>query len=241
MASANSETVPVRVKAGNLQAYAREEPCRIRTNWFHLFPSTLPRRDAEVVPFDFATAMRESRRMQSRRCAALGLLVVAIGCSRFNVHVNRDPSVDLTQFRSWAWLPPELLEPADQRLLDRYLDRTLRATAERVLREKGYVPAAGQPPDFFLNYRLTTSDHSSPQPPYRYGLGEWWTDAAARARDSYDTGTLLVDAVLPRTHSLVWRGTASARLLPHASLEKSAHRTELVVEHILADFPARGH
>jgi len=184
--------------------------------------------------------MRESRRMRSRQCAALGLLAVAVACSRFNVHVNRDPSVDLAQLRSWAWLPPDLLEPADQRLLDRYLDRTLRATAERVLREKGYVLAVGQAPDFFLNYRLTTNDYSSPQPPYRYELGAWWSHADARARDTYDTGTLLLDAILPRTRSLVWRGTASARLLPHASLEKSAHRTELVVEHILEDFPARG-
>src|SRR5262245_12725012 len=119
--------------------------------------------------------MREEPRMRPLPRAALGLLVaVAVGCARFDVHVDRDPSVDLTQFRSWAWLPPDLQEPADQRLLDRYLDRKLRDAVERVLRAKGYAPAAGEAPDLFLNYRLTTGDHSSPQPPYGYGLGGWW-------------------------------------------------------------------
>ena len=179
-----------------------------------------------------------SARRRPQRCVVLGLLVAAaVGCTRFDVHVNRDPSVDLTRLRSWAWLPADLQEPADQRLLDRYLDRKLRATADRVLREKGVVPANGGTPDFFLNYRLTSNDRSSSAPPYRYGLGGWWSEAEARSRDSYAVGTLLLDVVLPQTRSLVWRGTASARLVPHASLEKSANRVELVVERILENFP----
>ena len=177
--------------------------------------------------------------MPALRHAALALLLaLAVACSQFDVHTYRDPSADVTQFRSWDWLPEELLAPADQRLPDRYLDRKLR-DAERVLRAKGYVRAAGASPDFFLNYRLTTVDRTSPQPPYRYGLGAWWPEREARARDSHDVGTLLLDVVSAQTRALVWRGTASARLLPHASLEKSARRTELVVEHVLEDFPAR--
>jgi hypothetical protein len=171
---------------------------------------------------------------------ALAVLLVALAaCSQFNVHANRDPSVDVTRFRTWDWLPPELLEPADQRLPDRYLDRKLRDAADRVLRAKGYERVAGKSPDFFLNYRLTTNDRSSSQPPYRYGLGTWWPERELRSRDSYDVGTLLLDVVSAQTRALVWRGSASARLLPHASLEKSARRTELVVEHVLAEFPAR--
>jgi len=178
--------------------------------------------------------------MRALRHAVLVLALAAtVACSQFNVHTNRDPSVDLTRFRSWDWLPGDLLEPADQRLPDRYLDRKLRDAADRVLRAKGYVRAAGESPDFFLNYRLTTADRSSSQPPYRYGLGTWWPERELRSRDSYDVGTLLLDVVSPQTRALVWRGTASARLLPHASLEKSARRTESVVEHVLEDFPAR--
>jgi hypothetical protein len=37
----------------------------------------------------------------------------------------------------------------------------------------------------------------------------------------------------------VWRGSASARLLPHISLEKRAERVEDVIEKILGEFPAR--
>ena len=174
------------------------------------------------------------------RHGVLALLLVALAaCSQFDVHTHHDPSMDVTRFRSWDWLPPELLEPADQRVNDRYLDRKLRDAAERVLAAKGYVRAAGTSPDFFLNYRLTTADRSASQPPYRYGLGTWWPERELRSRDSYDVGTLLLDVVSPQTRALVWRGTASARLLPHASLEKSARRTELVVEHVLAEFPAR--
>ena len=174
--------------------------------------------------------------MRLRPSVVLGLLVAG-ACSQFDVRAARDPSVDVSRFRSWAWLPPALQAPADQTLPDRYLDRKLREAAERELAAKGYVPTGGDP-DFFLNYRLTTNDRSSPQPPYRYGLG-WWGHEEARSRDTYDVGTLLLDAIDARTSSLVWRGSASARLLPHASLEKSARRTQDVVEHILKEFPPR--
>ena len=162
-------------------------------------------------------------------------LAMLAGCSSFHVQVDRDPSADIARWRTWSWLPTALQAPSDQRLPDRYFERKLESTVERELASKGYV-AASSDPDFFVNYRLTTADRVSYQMPTGYGI-DWWVQAHHASMDSYERGTLFIDVIDARTRTLVWRGTASARLLTSASLEKRAQRTEDVVEHILADFP----
>jgi hypothetical protein len=177
----------------------------------------------------------------SRRAPTIRVLLLALllaGCSRYELRIQPDPSVDVTRFRTWAWLPGELCEPADQRLPDRYIDRKLREAAARVLRKRGYEPAGDGTPDFWLNYRLTSDDASRYYVPRGYGLAQWsrWDRAGV---DTYDEGTLILDAIEVAPRELVWRGSASARLLPHISLEKRAERVEDVIEKILGEFPAR--
>jgi hypothetical protein len=165
-------------------------------------------------------------------------MAIATACTQFDVRVARDPAVDLTRSRSWAWLPADLVAPADQQLPDRYFERKLTATVDRVLSAKGFEQSAEKLPDLFINYRLTTSDRTDVDLPSGYGLG-WWAHDYRVHVDRYDVGTLILDVIDARTRTLVWRGTAAARLLPHASLEKRARRTEEVVEQILEAFPER--
>jgi hypothetical protein len=160
------------------------------------------------------------------------IVVLAVACTQFDVRVDRDPAFDLAQKPSWAWLPPELMAPADQRLPDRHLERKLATTVGSVLQTKGYRES--DRPELFVNYRLTTDAHTDVDVRPGYGLG-WW--AYRESTDRYDVGTLFLDVVDARTRTLVWRGTASARLLSHASYEKRARRTEEVVRQLLETFP----
>jgi hypothetical protein len=163
------------------------------------------------------------------------LLALGAACSQFDVRVERDPAADFGGFRSWAWLPVNLQAPMDQQLPDRYFERKLVEAVDRVLGAKGYVESAdGAAPDFFINYRLLQQVTTDLQIEPGYGIG-WW----GVTRDTYDAGTLVLDVVDARKSALVFRGTAAARLVPQASLERRAKRVEEAVEQILATFPPR--
>jgi hypothetical protein len=71
-----------------------------------------------------------------------------------------------------------------------------------------------------------------------YDLG-WWTNARMRGTDDHERGALIVDVIEANDMGLVWRGSASARLLPHGSFEKRSKRASQAVEQIMRDFPAR--
>jgi hypothetical protein len=171
-----------------------------------------------------------------RDLAIAALLGVTAACTQFEVRTAGDPGFDVAGHPSWGWLPLDLSAPADQRLPDRHLERKLVTTVGRVLQEKGYREDATAP-ELFVNYRLSSRDHTDVELVPGYGIGAWtqrhsWDD-------TYERGTLRIDVIDAGTRTLVWRGTASARLLDHASYEKRAKRTEEVVRQVLETFPRR--
>jgi hypothetical protein len=170
----------------------------------------------------------------------LALLVSGlVGCTQFDVRVRQDPTVDFSRMRTFAWLPAGEAEPADQRIHDRAIDARIRAAMEEDLRAKGYGPTGSEPPDFLLNYRLSTSPaevlHGGERG-YVGGLWAGWPGADA-VYDAHDVGTLYLAALDRQTKRMIWVGAARARLLPHISYEKRAKRADAAVQKILASFP----
>jgi hypothetical protein len=174
------------------------------------------------------------------------LLLIALllgGCSQFAVHSERDPGADFTRRRTYAWLPLSEAEPADQRVLDRYIDARIRTAVDTELRAKGYAPAGSAAPDLLLNYRLSTQPAAEMRGnPGSHFIGAgWhgWPGANAVYAKNYDEGTLYLAAIDPASRQMIWLGAASARILPWISLEKRAKRVDDAVHQILAPFPAR--
>jgi hypothetical protein len=179
-------------------------------------------------------------RSAARTAIALSVLVLA-ACSQFSVRAKQDPSADFTRLQTYAWLPLDQCDPADQRVLDRYIDTRIRKAVDRELVAKGYRPASGEP-DFWLNYRLATDvgDAVKGGRRFYYGPG-WgaWPGAETLLRESYDAGTLFIGALDGASKQGIWIGAAQARILPHISLEKRAKRADDAVHAILEDFPRR--
>jgi len=176
-----------------------------------------------------------------RTVATVGLLLASGACARFTVRADADPKVDFDAFSTFAWLPPEQAPRGDQWLQDRAIERRVQSGVEAGLRAKGYRPAEGGAPDLLMTYRLTSESRSTSGVPtaYRgYDLG-WWSGARMLKTDTYERGTLIVDAIDADAKRLVWRGSASARLLPHLSFKERAKRATQAVERIMEDFPAR--
>ena len=185
------------------------------------------------------------RSLASASAAALSLVFAVAGCSQFTVRTRQDPAEDFAALRTFAWLPVSEAAPADQRVQDRAVAARLRTGVENELRAKGYLPAEdAQPADFLVNWRITSTPTSAVRgdPLYAaWGTGWWtgWEGGAAVYSDSYDTGTLFLAILDPRSKRIVWLGAAEARLLPHISLERRLKRVDAAVGDILADFPTR--
>lgn len=173
--------------------------------------------------------------------AVLALVLFAGACSRFSVQADADPNVDFARFTTFAWLPKDQAPPVDQWMQDRAIEKRVQSGIEAGLRAKGYRPAEGGKPDLLVTYRLTSESRSSTGVPSSYSgynLG-WWSNARMMRTDNYERGTLMVDVIDAADRDLVWRGSASARLLPHISFDKRAKRATDAVERIMKDFPAR--
>jgi hypothetical protein len=54
-----------------------------------------------------------------------------------------DPNADFARLQTYAWLPLQEAAPADQRVLDRYIDSRIRKAVDRELGGKGFRPATG--------------------------------------------------------------------------------------------------
>jgi hypothetical protein len=174
--------------------------------------------------------------------AALVLSALAlVACSQFSVRAKQDPSADFSKLQTYAWLPLDQVDPADQRMLDRYLDTRIRKAVDTELGAKGYRPATGEP-DFWLNYRLATDPGDAVKGGRRFYYGPgWgaWPGAETVLRENYDAGTLYIGALDGSSRKGIWIGAAQARILPHISLEDRAKRVDDAVHSILESFPRR--
>jgi hypothetical protein len=181
--------------------------------------------------------------VRSRNVALLLLLAGLIACSQFRVRARSDPNADFDRLHTFAWLPLDQVEPADQRVLDRAVDARIRQRVDADLRARGFVPADEAGPDFYLNYRVTSSPGSAMRGPRTpYGWGGWWTGWAGAEgvySESFDVGALYLAVVDPRTRHMIWVGAAEARLLPHVSLERRLKRVDTAVYRLLEYFPPR--
>ena len=169
---------------------------------------------------------------------AVAALVLA-GCSQIRVQSDYNPRADFARLRTYAWLSdPQIV--GDPRIDSPLLDRRIRAAVERHLAAKGYQKLEDGVPSFRVAYHVylqrKTQLVAEPVGPYSY---RWWGGMTTVRTYEYDEGTLVLDVVDPQTDELMWRGTASATVDPHASVEKREERVDRAVSSILEKFPPK--
>ena len=104
------------------------------------------------------------------------------------------------------------------------------------------MPAEHDAADLLLTFRILKQDgYDDEHIPY---AAQWRRGAYVAAMhatpDSWERGTLIVDVIDRARNTLVWRGAASARLLPHTSYEATVERVQAAVADMFKAFPARG-
>jgi hypothetical protein len=171
----------------------------------------------------------------------VALVLVVSGCNQFAVRSDYDRRADFTRLQTYAWLPLSEALPADQRVMDRYIDARIRSAVDKELGAKGYRPADAKDSDFLLNYRVASEPGEAVKGMTRGDVVGWygWPGYETFRTESYDTGTLFVAVVDPPSKHMIWIGSANARLLPHISLERRAKRVDAAIHKILGSFPPR--
>ncbi|MBX3606400.1 MAG: DUF4136 domain-containing protein [Piscinibacter sp.] len=164
-----------------------------------------------------------------RRAAAAALLALTACATQPDVHADRDASVDLRAYRTFAWFDTGSA-PAYAGLWSRHLQQATRQQLER----QGYVYSEVQP-DLRVNLIVAVKDkvelRSAPTGGRLYG----WRHAGVESVP-FREGTLAIDLVDARRNALVWRGVAEGRLTD-AQVREPAQLAASAVSEIFAAFP----
>jgi len=118
-----------------------------------------------------------------------------------------DPNADLAPPRTYAWDDRATLRPphGDSIVDGAFLDRRIRAAAERELASHGYTPApAGTPPDLLVSYITGQEGVASSD---EWGVYAWWAFPVYVYEGSeYEKERVLTLELRDAGHKLVWRG-----------------------------------
>jgi len=179
----------------------------------------------------------------------LGGLVLSLsllsGCSGITVYTDYDPSLDFSQYQSYAWMPEEEPETGDYRIDNDLIRNRVRSAVDNQLQAAGFRLVSEEEASFLVIYRVALQDKtqiSSSGGSITYGSwgrGRYGSVGYGTGIDSYDytQGFLILDIMDPKSKELVWRGTAERRVDEKKSPEKADSRINQAYAKILERFP----
>ncbi len=163
-------------------------------------------------------------------------------CSSISVTSDWDPSIDFSQFETFALLE----EP--QQSVTRLVDQRIRAAIVAELTAKGLEQVdTPDKADLAIGYQVTTEERTS----YHTVDNAWrsnryWSSrahwgpslgAGRTTRIDFTVGTLVIAAFQTGDKELVWEGSASGAVNPSSGPKQSEQRINDAVRQILENFP----
>lgn len=168
---------------------------------------------------------------------ALTAVLVAVSAAAFaqNVTYDFDRTANFGAFRTYAWVKgTELDDPLNHQRIVSAVDAQLAARGFRKVEP-------GATPDVLVAYHATfdrdlqVTGFSTGWGGYRFGGNR---TGSARAEEIL-VGTLVVDVVDARTHTIVWRGVASKDVDVKASPEKREKNIQRAAGKLFKNYPPR--
>ncbi len=179
------------------------------------------------------------------RSIVLLLFVVLAGCSTMQVHSDHDPSANFAGLKTYDWTKAAKKVTGDPRLDNPALDQRIRELIQLQLAKQGYALAPGGTPDFLVGYHVALEKKlavSTMNDYYGYRAGWGWSYGAGTGTMmpqsytyEYEQGSLIIDVVNPKTHDLMWRGSAQAEV----NRKKGREQLNEAVTRILERFPPK--
>jgi hypothetical protein len=179
-----------------------------------------------------------------RRLSLVSVIVMlAAGCaSGPSIRVDKDPSTDLTQYKTFAFFDQVATDRAQySTIITSRLKEATRTQLERV----GYKYEEREPDlrvNFYVNVTEKTEIRSTPSAGvgyygYRGGMyGAWGGYPYDVDTVNYREGTLSIDLVDAKKNQLVWQGVAEGRVSEEAR-KNPGPAIDAVVAEIFRNFP----
>lgn len=181
-------------------------------------------------------------RQSIRPVLGLALAVGLVGCGS-NIHVRTQaaPNTSFAGRHTFRVLATPrrsdgvALASNDPMLENSITNRALRDEITRDLEARGYQLADGGPADFNVAFYASANQALDLQT-YNYGY-TWrgWPREYTRVTP-YERGTVIVDAVDPRTHELMWRGSGVAPVSDNPN--RFVTDAEKEIDAIIRKFPS---
>ena len=168
-------------------------------------------------------------------------IVLAGGCTTLPVSVDYDPDVSFSELRTFAFIPdPPVQSPAAQ-LHNGLVDRRVSRAIRQQLKARGFEEVATDEANFLVSHHIGTErgfEVRTIQTAHHYSRRHWSTSGVPHTSViEYERGTLLIDILLPAERTLVWSGSASARLRERSSPAQREQRINDAVARVLERFP----
>ncbi len=165
--------------------------------------------------------------------AFIGTLIF-LGCSGMKVQTDYDPSVTLTDYKSFAIVHKK--QEHEDTLTNGRIENALIQTFQ----SKNYENVPRESADFYVVYHVNVENKTRIDTEYQsLGFYRYSGMMIASTRTvEYDQGQLIVDVMDPKTQKILWRGMATDQLY---DLDTPQERTEYinkVISKILESFPA---
>jgi hypothetical protein len=166
------------------------------------------------------------------RISFFGLVLLLFSASDVlaqKVSVDWDHDADFSKHKTYAWI--ESKNPGSELAAKRMV-----AAVESQLAARGLQKAQGGDADLAVVYNVGAKERVSVQG-YDYGYGRYrWGGGTVRYdTTTYTEATVVVDLVDAKTHSLVWRGTASDTVSDKP--EKNEKKIQKAAEKMFKKYP----
>ncbi len=155
------------------------------------------------------------------RLYAVAILLMLTGCNPVTVNTGASPTADFAKLHTYAWEPnPQMGGTLDNTISG----QAIHSAVDQALQARGFRPAAGDPPDFLVDY------HVKEQHELEITGGRWNVE-----QFNYTEGTLMVALVDPRSKLFLWQGTAEGVVNPGGELSQDI---QAAVQKMFAKFPS---
>ena len=150
-------------------------------------------------------------------------------CSSVSTSYDFDPKADFAGLKGYGWIAPNPRDPPPRNPFAR---QRIEAAVDAELEKKGYK--RGDTVDFLVaahtgsQQRVRVSD-------YGYGYGHWGGSRIDVYQ--YEEGTLILDIIDAKSNKIMWRGSATAAVMPNPSPEETSKLINEAVTKLMRDFP----
>ncbi len=169
--------------------------------------------------------------------ACLGLILA--GCAGPKIDWDYNPSVNMSQWHSYAWLTPA--GHSSDSPVDSLMAQRIRSAVDKNLQAKGLKLVKLANADVLVNASVQTRTRrvqNQVATSLGYGFSPWGMGVTTESHTyEYDQNILSIDIINPGNHATLWQGKATSGRLDQGSPQGRKKAVDSVVTAILAPFP----